>query len=165
LPFETGEYNVIANIMSFCMALGSPMLITYSLMVTILNQHWIRSKYREMEESDTPLRHTIKNARMFLQESQQAPLRLSQEYGSLGSLIVLADNATWWERLRISIMATRRGVTLSLVAQMTVAILSWVLTIVSAFLSSLGNPTEALVLASGSLWIWLVSSFDRPRLA
>ncbi|KAH8649125.1 hypothetical protein BX600DRAFT_554690 [Xylariales sp. PMI_506] len=157
LPFETGEYNVIAGIMSFCMALGSPMLITYSLMVTILNQHWIRAKFRRLENSDcSPLRETVKNARTFLQESQQAPLRLSQEDGSLGSLVVLVDNAVWWERLRKSIVSTRRGVTLSLVAQISVAILSWVLTIVTAFLSSLGNPTDALVLSSGSLWVWLV---------
>jgi hypothetical protein len=160
LPFETGEYNVIANLMSFCMALGSPMLITFSLMITILNQHWIRSKFRLMEEADIPMRYTVRNARMVLQESQQVPLRLSQEEGSLASLIVLAENATWWERLRLSIMATRRGVTLSLVAQIVVAVLSWVLTVVAAFLSSLGNPSEALVLASGCLWIWLVCAFD-----
>lgn len=156
LPFETGEYNVIANLMSFCMALGSPMLITYSLMITILNQHWVRAKFRNLEHSDSPLRYTVKNARVFLQESQQVPLRLSQEDGSLASLIVLAENAGWWEKLSSSLLATRRGVTMSLVAQIMVAILSWVLTVIAAFLSSLGNPSEALVLSSGSLWVWLV---------
>ncbi|KAI0129846.1 hypothetical protein BJ170DRAFT_289950 [Xylariales sp. AK1849] len=156
LPFETGEYNVIANIMSFCMALGSPMLITYSLMTTILNQHWLRAKFRGMETAESPIRETVKNARVFLQESQQVPLRLSQEDGSLGSLIVLSENKVWWKSLSESVLATRRGVTLSLVAQIMVALMSWVLTVVAAFLSSLGNPTEALVLASGSLWVWLV---------
>ncbi|KAH8198271.1 hypothetical protein TruAng_007569 [Truncatella angustata] len=155
LPFETGEHNVIANFMSFCIALGSPMLITYSLMITILNQHWLRTHFRELERN-SPVKKTVKNARIFLQESQQVPLRVSQEDGSLASLIVLTENKIWWQRLREHVERTRRGVTLSLIAQIIVAILSWVLTVIAAFLSSLGNPTEALILAGGSLWVWLV---------
>ncbi|KAI8628733.1 hypothetical protein F5Y19DRAFT_437038 [Xylariaceae sp. FL1651] len=156
LPFETGENEVLANVMSFCYAVGSPMLITYSLATTILNQHWLRSKFHKLEASDRPLHLTSKNVRVFLQESQQLPLRLSQEDGSLASLIVLPENADWWEKLKISILLTRRGVTLSLIAQILVAVLSWVLTIISAFISSLGNASAALALSSGSLWVWLV---------
>lgn len=146
---------MIANVMSFCMALGSPMLITYSLMMTILNQHWLRGHFRELERHEH-IRDSVKHARMFLQESQQVPLRLSQDAGSLGSLVVLAENKIWWERLVESVQRTRRGVTMSLIAQIIVAIMSWVLTVIAAFLSSLGNPTEALILSGGSLWIWLV---------
>jgi hypothetical protein len=157
LPFETGEYEVMPNIMSFCYALGSPLLITFSLMITILNQHWLRNKFRHLESSDRPIHNTVKNARQFLQESQQLPLRLSQEGGSLASLIVLPENADWWDKLKTSIQITRRGVTLSLVAQILVAIISWVLTVMASFFTALGNPTDALVLSSGSLWVWLVS--------
>ncbi|RYO79562.1 hypothetical protein DL766_010460 [Monosporascus sp. MC13-8B] len=157
LPFETGEHTVLPNVMSFCYALGSPMLITYSLMITILNQHWLRTKFRSLESSHNPGSATAKNARIFLQESQQLPLRLSQEDGNLASLVVLPENADWWRKLRESIQITRRGVTLSLVAQLIVAILSWMLTVMTAFRSALGNPTEALIMSSGSLWIWLVS--------
>ncbi|RYP05049.1 hypothetical protein DL764_004068 [Monosporascus ibericus] len=156
LPFETGEYTVVPNVMSFCYALGSPMLITYSLMITILNQHWLRAKFRSLESSHTPGNATAKNARIFLQESQQLPLRLSQEDGNLASLIVLPENADWWRKLRESIQITRRGVTFSLVAQIIVAIVSWMLTVTTGFRSALGNPMEALVMSSGSLWVWLV---------
>ncbi|KAI3337209.1 hypothetical protein HD806DRAFT_31058 [Xylariaceae sp. AK1471] len=156
LPFETGENEILADAMSFCYAVGSPMLITYSLATTILNQHWLREKFHKLEASDRPLHLTSKNVRMFLQESQQLPLRLSQEDGSLASLIVLPENADWWEKLKTSILLTRRGVTLSLVAQIIVAVLSWVLTIISAFVSSLGNASAALALSSGSLWVWLI---------
>ncbi|KAI1421679.1 hypothetical protein F5Y12DRAFT_688877 [Xylaria sp. FL1777] len=161
LPFETGENEIIANVMSFCYAVGSPMLIAYSLATTILNQHWLREKFQKLEASDQPLRLTSKNIRIFLQESQQLPLRLSQEDGSLASLIILPDNADWWEKLKNSILLTRRGVTLSLVAQIVVAVLSWILTIISAFVSSLGSASEALALSSGSLWVWLVSSLKQ----
>ena len=160
LPFETGEHEVGSNLMSFCYALGSPMLITYSLMMTILNQHWLRAKFRPLESSDKQNARTIKNARIFLQEIQQLPLRLSQEDGTLASLIVLPENADWWRKLRENIKITRRGVTLSLIAQIIVAFLSWILTVFSAFKSALGNPTEALVMSSGSLWIWLVGHPD-----
>lgn len=164
LPFETGENEIIANVMSFCYAVGSPMLITYSLATTILNQHWLRGKFRKLEASDRPLNQTSKNVRIFLQESQQLPLRLSQENGSLASLIILPDNADWWEKLKTNILLTRRGVTLSLIAQILVAVLSWVLTVISAFVSSLGDASEALALSSGSLWVWLVSHSKHPCL-
>jgi hypothetical protein len=156
LPFETGENEILANVMSFCYAVGSPMLTTYSLATTILNQHWLRQKFLKLESSDRPLHLTSKNVRIFLQESQQLPLRLSQEDGSLASLIVLPENADWWEKLKISILLTRRGVTLALVAQIIVAVLTWVLTIISSFVSALGNATETLALSSGALWVWLV---------
>ncbi|KAI0907045.1 hypothetical protein F4823DRAFT_630677 [Ustulina deusta] len=156
LPFETGENEILANVMSFCYAVGSPMLITYSLATTILNQHWLRGKFQKLEASDRPLRLTSKNVRIFLQESQQLPLRLSQEDGSLASLIILPDNADWWEKLKTNVLLTRRGVTLSLIAQILVAVLSWILTVISAFVSSLGNASEALALSSGSLWVWLI---------
>ncbi|KAI5866064.1 hypothetical protein GGS23DRAFT_367061 [Durotheca rogersii] len=156
LPFETGEYAVVTNVMAFCYALGSPMLISYSLMLTVLNQYWLRKKFHHLEDSDRPLHGKSKNARIFLQESQQLPLRLSQEDGSLGSLIVLDQNTDWWERLKRNILLTRRGVTLPLVAQMLAAILSWVLTVVASFVTSLGNITQALELSSGTLWIWLI---------
>ena len=48
-------------------------------MITILNQQWLRTKFRPLESSHTQITWTIKNARIFLQESQQLPLRLSQE--------------------------------------------------------------------------------------
>ncbi|KAI1172180.1 hypothetical protein F4777DRAFT_524993 [Nemania sp. FL0916] len=156
LPFETGENEILANVMSFCYAVGSPMLITYSLATTMLNRHWLRARFQELEGSDRALHPTSKNARVFLQESQQLPLRLSQESGSLASLIILPENDEWWEKLRASVLLTRRGVTLSLVAQILVAVLSWVLTVISVFQSSLGSAAAALALSSGTLWVWLV---------
>ncbi|KAI0115895.1 hypothetical protein GGR51DRAFT_575697 [Nemania sp. FL0031] len=157
LPFEAGENEVLAHVMSFSYAVGSPMLITYSLAITILNQHWLRGRFRKLESQDRPLHLTSKNIRIFLQESQQLPLRLSQEGGSLASLIVLRDNVDWWEKLKTSILLTRRGVTLSLIAQILVAVLSWILTVLSAFEYSLGDASAALALSSGSLWAWLVN--------
>ncbi|KAI1485229.1 hypothetical protein F5X96DRAFT_360717 [Biscogniauxia mediterranea] len=156
LPFEAGENDVAANIMSFCYALGSPMLITYSLMITISNQNYVRSKFHQIENSPSPLSTKAKYIRIFLQECQQLPLRLSQQEGHLASLIIIPENKYWWNNLKSSILITRRGVTLSLVAQISVAVLSWTLTTISAFIGSLGDPTAALVLSSGSLWIWLV---------
>ncbi|KAK4139906.1 uncharacterized protein C8A04DRAFT_40311 [Dichotomopilus funicola] len=156
LPYEAGD--IVPNIMSFFMSLGSPMLLTFSLMMTILNSRWLNRKCKNFEclYSDGPFATRLRSVRIFVEASQQVPIRMSCQGGWLPSLILLETNARWWSRLSTHILATRREVTLSLVAQILVAVVAWVLTIVGSFGSSLGDHAEALVLASSSLWTWLV---------
>ncbi|CCF45922.1 hypothetical protein CH063_14843, partial [Colletotrichum higginsianum] len=49
LPYETGSTET--DIMSVCVGLGSPMLMTFSLMMTILNKRWIRKRFRDLAGS------------------------------------------------------------------------------------------------------------------
>ncbi|EMC93630.1 hypothetical protein BAUCODRAFT_568559 [Baudoinia panamericana UAMH 10762] len=163
LPFETG--NVFSNLMSFCMALGSPALITYSLTITILNQYWAQARFRTLRDDAGDERvarrfrgiaERIRAALYLLREAQQVPLRASQVGGWLASLIVLPKNAVWWERLKMRLQATRRGVTASLVAQMLFAVTAYLFTVIAAFKAQMGDPETALQIASGSLWIWLI---------
>ena len=152
--------------MSFCLAVGSPAFATYSLTITILNRYWvrkkfdgllakarglsIRTKYREYEDR-------VSAALYLLQESQQVPLRASQENGWLSSLIVVPGNEEWWMHLESRLRGTRRSVTASLVAQMAVASVTYLFTVITSLVGSLGDPSTGLQIASGSLWIWLVS--------
>lgn len=167
LPFETGD--LWSNTMSLCLAVGSPAFVTYSLSITILNRYWvrrrfagllskartlsIRQKYREYEDR-------IRAAQYLLQEAQQVPLRASQEKGWLSSLIVIPGNHEWWEHLEGRLKSTRRGVTASLVAQMLLASVTYLFTVITSLVGDLGNQSVALQIASGSLWIWLVC-FDQ----
>lgn len=142
------------------MSLGSPMLVTFSLMMTILNQRWLHQKCKILNHrhGDGPLASRLRSARVFIEAAQQVPIRMSVQNGWLPSLILLENNANWWTRLGIHILATRRDVTLSLVAQILVAIIAWVLTIVGSFGASLSpNGDTFLVLSSSSVWTWLVS--------
>ncbi|KAL2259338.1 hypothetical protein VTK26DRAFT_7005 [Humicola hyalothermophila] len=156
LPYEAGD--IIPNLMSFLMALGSPMLLTFSLMMTIFNSRWLRSRCKRLNSQfpNSPLATRLNNAATFLVAAQQVPLRMIPGDGWLASLILLDSNATWWSRLATRLGATRRRPTLSLVAQMLVAVTAWILTIVGSFGSSLGDHAEGLTLSSSTLWTWLV---------
>jgi len=151
--------------MSFCLAVGSPALITYSLTLTILNRFWIQQRfdklYDDFKNKGASQRYDeygsrIRNMQYFLQEAQQISIRASQSQGWLSSLIVLPQNNDWWEKLKGRLQTTRRNATASLIWQMFVAIVAYSLTSASSFMASLGNHSSALQIASGTLWVWLV---------
>src|SRR6266536_1221962 len=88
--------------MSFCLAFGSPALITYSLTTTILNRYWVRQQFhgliiRAQEISrGVAYGERIKCALYLLSEEQQIPLRATQDQGWLSSLIVIPENQHCW---------------------------------------------------------------------
>ncbi|EFQ30377.1 hypothetical protein CGRA01v4_09913 [Colletotrichum graminicola] len=159
LPYETGSTE--ANLIGVCIGLGSPLLMTFSLMMTILNKRWIRKRFKELAASCEgdgfdKMKTRIKSARVIADESGQAPTRLLQTDGWLARLVVLDTNTTWWSEAANSLKSTRRGTTLSLIAQLVVAVIAWVFTVTGSLKQKVGDTEEALVLSSGSLWIWLV---------
>lgn len=163
LPYETE--SAWHNFMSFCLAVGSPALITYSLTITILNRLWLRRSFGELRfKASMPAVHDkyngyderIRACQFLLEEGQQVPLRASQEKGWLSSLVVIPDNSSWWTGVEDRLKSTRRGVTYSLVAQLLFAAIAYLFTVIVSFETALGDPTTALQISSGSLWIWLV---------
>jgi hypothetical protein len=98
----------------------------------------------------------IKAIQYLLQEAQQVPLRASQERGWLSSLIVGPKNQAWWRNVQRRLTRTRRGVTFSLVAQITAAGVAWLFTVSSGFIESRGDRLVANQLGSGTLWLWLI---------
>ena len=166
LPTETeSKYD---GFISLCMAVGSPALITYSLMLTIRNRALVRVEFDILRKHMNDVHHMYRTfgqrldaIQYVLEEAQQVPLRVSQEQGWFSSLTVAARNEPWWESLELKLKDTRRGRTLSLVFQMGVAILAWFLTIVAAFVSSLGDTSTGLQIAAGSIWVWMVSDFSQ----
>lgn len=148
------------------MAVGSPALVTYSLLITITNRWSVGTLFADLRavarDELLELRYRgykdrIRTAQFLLQEGQQVPLRASQERGWLSSLIVMPANSGWWDRLDGRLRSTRRAVTASLIAQTFFAAVAYLFTVIASFDSALGDPTTALQIASGSLWIWLVS--------
>ena len=160
LPFETGDpwSNLVSQRslasyalapdtdsgrlqMSFCLAVGSPALVTFSLTITILNRFWVRKTFEELRKKAqggiigtrlTEYGNRIRAIQFLLQEAQQVPLRASQELGWLSSLIVTPGNTAWWNRLEGRLKGTRRGFTASLVAQMAVAAIAYLFTVISS---------------------------------
>jgi hypothetical protein len=152
--------------MSLMLSLGSPAIITQSVTLTILNGYYIRQKFKDLRRRSRELgvggripemfRNRMKAAAVIVQESQQVPMRASQDNGWLSSLAVLGENEPWWDSAEKRIWSTRRGVTLSLVAQILMAFIAWFLTVLGALLGNLGDTTTALQLSSGSLWLWMI---------
>ncbi|KAF0316716.1 hypothetical protein GQ607_016058 [Colletotrichum asianum] len=132
-----------------------------SFMVTILNKTWIRKAFRKLQnqdgvESGTGMLAKANGAVVIAEAAQQVPTRLIQTERALIAQMFLSDHNGWWKQAGDKLKTTRRGVTLSLVAQLSVAIIAWILTAVGSLKTKVGDTEEALVLSSGSLWIWLV---------
>lgn len=98
----------------------------------------------------------IKAIQYLLQEAQQVPLRASQERGWLSSLVVGPKNQAWWRNVQRRLARTKRGVTFSLVAQITAAGVAWLFTVSNGFIEGRGDRLVANQLGSGTLWLWLI---------
>lgn len=92
----------MSGVLSFCMALGSPMLATFSLVITILNRNWLRRLCKDLpayenteNKAPNPYTERMLHARVLLEAAQQVPLRISDDDGSLSSLIILEANNSW----------------------------------------------------------------------
>lgn len=161
LPYENGStWNTF---MAFCLSLGSPALIAYSLMITLLNRIWVHDHFAGLIERAKKVADRCKSygerieaVLYFLKEAQQAPLRATQVQFQLASLVVLPQNQHWWKSLAERLEHSRRGVTFSLVAQILLAAFVWLFTIISSFAAAFGDSTTALQIAAATLWIWLV---------
>lgn len=163
LPYETS--TPWDNLLSLCLAVGSPALATYSLTITILNRYSLRTRWhslhqtalsRAVHDKYTDFRTRLKAIQYLLQEAQQVPLRASQERGWLSSLIVGPKNQAWWRNVQRRLSRTRRGVTFSLVAQITAAAVAWLFTVSNGFIEGRGDRLVANQLGSGTLWLWLI---------
>jgi hypothetical protein len=165
LPYEGSHWR--ANLLALLLSLGSPTILIMSLTMTVTNGNWIHKKFRILWKRSQRFRaqpspmherfdQRINAASLIVQECQQAPMRASEDDGWLSSLIVLKENQSWWIYVEGHIRHTRKGVTLSLVAQISMAFIAWLFTIAVALVGNLGDSTTALQLASGSLWLWMI---------
>ncbi|KAL5408009.1 hypothetical protein PMIN06_001613 [Paraphaeosphaeria minitans] len=157
LPYETG--TVAGNVESFCLAVGSPMLTTFSLMSTTLNAHSTTKMFEARfgnGKTKADMKKAVKAAEYFLCGSQQCPIRINEEeFRQLFN----EEPARFRERWRIvkqRLHNTRRQYTFSLIAQTSFAVIAWILTIIGSYATALGQHSEALLLSSGTLWTWLV---------
>lgn len=111
LPYETR--SSAKNFLSLLLAVGSPMLITTSLCVTILNCRWINKYFAGLRDENERLGgkqvEVIEAARVFLRESQHVPIVVEASKAQFAQLVVLPENHAWWTSLRKEIMKSKRG--------------------------------------------------------
>jgi hypothetical protein len=120
LPYETESFSYA--ILSAFLALGSPFLATYSLVLTALNRRYIFHRFRDIlaatKEADPQLRTRARYAATILAETQQVPMRASQESNWLSSLVCVDKNTdAFWQKVKDTLAKNRRGWTPSLFTQ------------------------------------------------
>ncbi|KAF7353980.1 hypothetical protein MVEN_01084500 [Mycena venus] len=164
LPFEANGWM---NILSGCLAVGSPALATYSLTLTALNRWYISHEFHQLKDMVQNLRDTrpeysymverVDSAAFILREVQQCPMRANQRDGALASLIVLDDPGLqhFWKSAAKDLKNTRRGFTYSFLAQVIMAFVAYLISFIAAVHDSLGSPDVGLQFASSTVWSWM----------
>lgn len=111
LPFETKDTP--SDIMVLFLAVGSPMLLAYSLTLTVLNTRWINHAFRQLKEMNKQVGgkqlEAIEAARRCLIESQHIPIQVHRgPERELAHLIVLPQNRVWWTDLDTKLRKIKR---------------------------------------------------------
>lgn len=156
LPFAAGTAG--ANSLSWCLALGSPALVTFSLVITILNRNHVRKTFTSLKNlaRNPEDRQRLAAAERLLSDGQQVPLHV-RDTQKFQALVELPQNLPWWQDLPSRLKKYHRGVTPAFIAQYGLAMLAWIFTISVAFVSTLDGNTSATQLSSSNLWAWTVS--------
>ncbi|KAH8831117.1 hypothetical protein DL96DRAFT_1586508 [Flagelloscypha sp. PMI_526] len=160
LPYETESFSYA--ILSAFLALGSPLLATYSLVITALNRRYIFHRFRDIlaaaKVANPLLRKRAEYAATILAETQQVPMRACQEDNWLSSLICVDKNTdAFWEKVKDTLAKNRRGWTPSLVTQVIAALLSYLFAYVTAKVDTLDKDTRetGLYFATSIVWSWM----------
>ncbi|KAI0034054.1 hypothetical protein K488DRAFT_46440 [Vararia minispora EC-137] len=170
LPF--GAQYRMDNLMSVFLAVGSPALAAYSLVLTVLNRHWIARIFADIHY---PNAQDIKRVLGCL---QQAPLRVDERDGMLASMLVLQENDAWWETLSTELDYTNTW-TISVAAQVAWVIIAFLFTVIVSFSDAATGSAvfgaSGQSVGAGFMWLlpivigWLVvspkSDFDRFKKA
>ncbi|MCJ1404405.1 hypothetical protein MMC11_007630 [Xylographa trunciseda] len=158
LPYETKDSTT--NLLSVLLAVGSPMLITYSLCLTVLNSRWINIRFRALyDRNEEVLGKQVKAmeaARVFLRESQHIPLGISGDRSIIAQLVVSPENRAWWYSLRKEVLKSKREWTYSLLAQVIWVSVAVISAILDFFDATVDNNTMGIGVAINSLWIRMI---------
>jgi hypothetical protein len=147
LPF--GAYDMLDNLESVLLTVGSPTLAAYSLALTVLNTRWVTKRFERLTYPN------VRNAVRILSSLQQSPIRVVEEDGLLASLIVLPKNDEWWTQLAQSIDYTH---TWSISAATSIAwvVIAYNFTLIDSFAAGISNSINSNGQGVGTLWLWLL---------
>ncbi|KAJ7505225.1 hypothetical protein B0H11DRAFT_1977575 [Mycena galericulata] len=151
--FPFGSKYKWDNLISVILALGSPCLAAYSLVLTVLNTNWVARRFANCKYPNS------RHAALILGSLQQVPLKVVTEGGLLASLVVLPENDAWWEELAEWLdYADIHTFTIASVTSVAWVAIAYVLTIVDAFstISTDPNNNGQGLSGVGSIWLWML---------
>jgi hypothetical protein len=151
LPFGAGD--MFENLTSVVLAVGSPTLAGYSLILTALNGLWVAQRFSDISYPN------VDRAFRIMINLQQAPLNIINEHGLLQSLVVLPENDKWWEELAVWLDFTHTW-SISAAASIIWVFLAYLFTVIDAFSSLPPNPVANSDSSDGqsvgTVWLWLL---------
>lgn len=150
LPFAAGA--PWPNFMSWCLALGSPALATFSLVITIMNRNHVHSRFASLkrETRDSNLLVRVNAAECLLSKGQQVPSHI-RDVNGFDTLLHAEESQSWWQGLPSRLKESQRTVTPAFVAQYALAVLAWVFTLSSTFMSAMKEGRDASQLSTSNL--------------
>ncbi|KAG9309679.1 hypothetical protein JVU11DRAFT_10351 [Chiua virens] len=160
LPF--GARRRMDNLMSVVLTVGSPVLASYSLYLTLLNARWVNDAlFADIHYPNTAVRQSVVQV---LSGLQQVPLRVHPGEDALfESLVVHPDNNEWWNIFAEELEYSHTWSIASATSILWVVI-AYLLTVAHSIDNIAQDPSNGQETASGWLWLlpvvvgWLVLS-------
>ncbi|KAK7457050.1 hypothetical protein VKT23_010353 [Stygiomarasmius scandens] len=145
LPF--GAHDKLDNFISVILAVGSPTLAAYSVIMTVLNSRWVARRFRGISYPNA------QSAMRILSSLQQASVLVNRDL--LPSLIVLPENDQWWIDLKDHLDYTH---TWSVSAATSIAwvVIAYIFTVIDSFTADIEQLMEVNGQGVGSVWLWLL---------
>ncbi|KAK3336166.1 hypothetical protein B0T19DRAFT_408717 [Cercophora scortea] len=158
LPYETRDGGT--NMLALALAVGSPMLISYSLAITILTSRWLNRQFARLRnENETRGGHQVavlSAAVYILKEMQHVPIAIGDSKERFAQLVVNPRNKLWWTTLQDELQRTHRDFTYSLGAQAAWVIVVAIIAMVNFFGIIDNSTVRAIGVAINSLWMWMI---------
>ncbi|KAJ7762927.1 hypothetical protein B0H16DRAFT_1368488 [Mycena metata] len=148
--FPFGSRHKWENFLSAVLALGSPCLAAYSLILTVLHTKWLARRFANIEYPNGAY------AARILNNLQQTPIMVRTDGGRLASLIVLPENDPWWMELAEKLDdADTHTWSIATAASIAWVVIAYALTIVDAS-SNIPANSESNLSGAGSIWVWML---------
>ncbi|THU93303.1 hypothetical protein K435DRAFT_670500 [Dendrothele bispora CBS 962.96] len=148
LPFGANEK--LDNFISVLLAVGSPTLAAYSVMLTVLNSRWVAGISHKLKYPN------VQSAVRILSSLQQGPVRIDRSDPSLlPSLVVLPQNDQWWKGMRKRLDYTHTW-TVSAATSIAWVFIAYIFTVIDSFTGNVQQLVEVNGQGVGSVWLWLL---------
>jgi hypothetical protein len=152
LPF--GANNRTQNISALFLYIGSPALSAYSLVLTLLNRHYVSARFSTFKYPNAY------HAARILADLQQVPVDVNTSESLLASLVVLPENDKWFRSVRRSLKC-EHGWSAAAFTSIAWVVISYALTVSNAFIDvahviEQGSSGQTV----GLMWLWVSISLS-----
>jgi len=146
-----GSEDMVVNLMSILLAIGSPALACYSLAITHLNNLWLEKEFAKIPQFPNK-----EHVPIVLSTLQHVPFKLA-DLSSLASLVVIPQYDEWWAIMARASRKSRRW-TIPAAVSICWATVSILLTLIDSlvdFASFYASPGDSGY-AIAAIWSYLL---------